>query len=141
MEVFPKLTIQPCPFSYLTGSYQASFVIALSILTSNTAGQTKKMLTSGIIWFGACVSNISSPFFWKANQSPGYRLGIGSILVANCLETLMFVLFFVLLRRENHRRDARQAAKLASGEVDIDANETTFQDMTDIQNPNFRYVY
>lgn len=101
------------------------------------------MLTSGIIWFGACVSNISSPFFWKANQSPGYKLGIGSILVANCLETLMFVLFFVLLRRENHKRDAAQAARAASGEVDDEqnGNDTAFQDLTDIQNPNFRYVY
>ena len=31
---------------YLTGSYQTSFVIALSLITSNTAGQTKKTLTS-----------------------------------------------------------------------------------------------
>jgi hypothetical protein len=31
---------------YLTGSYQTSFVICLSIITSNTAGQTKKILTS-----------------------------------------------------------------------------------------------
>lgn len=47
---------------YLTGSYQASFVIFLSVITSNTAGQTKKMLVSGTIWFGACVGNIASPF-------------------------------------------------------------------------------
>lgn len=31
---------------YLTGSYQTSFVICLSLITSNTAGQTKKTLTS-----------------------------------------------------------------------------------------------
>jgi hypothetical protein len=43
------------PLSYLTGSYQASFVISLSLITSNTGGQTKKMLVSGMIWFGACV--------------------------------------------------------------------------------------
>lgn len=47
---------------YLTGSYQASFVIFLSVITSNTAGQTKKMLVSGTIWFGACIGNIVSPF-------------------------------------------------------------------------------
>lgn len=35
---------------YLTGSYQASFVISLSLITSNTGGQSKKMITSGMIW-------------------------------------------------------------------------------------------
>lgn len=47
---------------YLTGSYQASFVLSLSLITSNTGGQTKKMLVSGMIWFGACIGNIVGPF-------------------------------------------------------------------------------
>lgn len=48
---------------YLTGSYQASFVLGLSLITSNTAGQTKKQLTSALIWLGACVGNISGMCF------------------------------------------------------------------------------
>lgn len=48
--------------SYLTGSYQASFVLSLSLITSNTGGQSKKMIVSGIIWLGACVGNIAGPF-------------------------------------------------------------------------------
>jgi hypothetical protein len=44
---------------YLTGSYQASFVLALSLITSNIGGMTKRMIISGIIWFGACVGNIA----------------------------------------------------------------------------------
>lgn len=35
---------------YLTGSYQASFVLSLSLITSNTGGQSKKMIVSGMIW-------------------------------------------------------------------------------------------
>jgi len=37
---------------YLTGSYQSSFVLSLSLITSNTGGQSKKMIVSGMIWFG-----------------------------------------------------------------------------------------
>lgn len=48
--------------SYLTGSYQASFVLSLSLITSNTGGQSKKMIVSGMIWLGACVGNIAGPF-------------------------------------------------------------------------------
>jgi hypothetical protein len=43
---------------YLTGSYQASFVLALSLITSNTGGQSKKMVVSGTIWAGASIGNI-----------------------------------------------------------------------------------
>ncbi|CAK5268117.1 unnamed protein product [Mycena citricolor] len=121
---------------YLTGSYQTSFVIALSIITSNTGGQTKKMLTNALIWFGACVGNIASPFFYHSNQAPTYHLGIGSMLVANILELCIFVVLRVILARENRKRE--QAA--ANGKV-VEENETTFKDLTDKQNPNFRYVY
>ena len=64
---------------YLTGSYQSSFVLALSLITSNTAGQSKKMIVSGAIWAGASIGNIVSPFFYLTEQAPKYQLGIGSL--------------------------------------------------------------
>jgi hypothetical protein len=124
---------------YLTGSYQASFVLALSLITSNVGGQTKKQLTSAIIWMGACVGNIAGPFFFKANQAPSYRLGIGAMLVANCIELLIFALFRVIFIWENKKRD-QLAAENKSDAVPSD-NQTAFADLTDRQNPNFRYVY
>ncbi|PVF94513.1 MFS general substrate transporter [Serendipita vermifera] len=124
---------------YLTGSYQASFVLALSLITSNVGGQTKKQLTSAIIWMGACVGNIAGPFFFKSNQAPSYRLGIGAMLVANCIELLIFALFRAIFIWENKKRD-RLAAENKSGAAPSD-NQTAFADLTDRQNPNFRYVY
>lgn len=37
----------------LTSSYQTTFVLSLSLITSNTGGQTKKMIVSAMIWLGA----------------------------------------------------------------------------------------
>jgi len=37
---------------YLTGSYNASFVLVLSILTANTAGHTKKVVMNAMIFLG-----------------------------------------------------------------------------------------
>ncbi|GFZ50229.1 hypothetical protein JCM24511_07985, partial [Saitozyma sp. JCM 24511] len=117
---------------YLTGSYQASFVIFLSVITSNTAGQTKKMLVSGTIWFGACVGNIASPFFYKTDQAPTYHLGIGSLLVANCLELGLFIAFRYAFIWENKKKQRR----LANGEFSQRSiNATAFADLTDKQNP------
>lgn len=122
---------------YLTGSYQASFVIALSLITSNVGGQTKKQLTSAIIWMGACVGNIAGPFFFKSNQAPGYRFGIGAMLVANCLELLLFFVFRFVFIWENKKKDRLAKERKLQGiedEVPSD-HQTAFADLTDRQNP------
>ncbi|KAH8883000.1 MFS general substrate transporter [Thozetella sp. PMI_491] len=126
---------------YLTGSYQASFVIFLSVITSNTAGQSKKMIVSGMVWFGACVGNIVSPFFYITNQAPNYPLGIGSLLLANCLELMLFFIFRYAYKWENRRKERQRALLRERGEEEVTLNATAFMDMTDKENPNFEYCY
>lgn len=128
-------------YSYLTGSYQASFVLSLSLITSNTGGQSKKMIVSGMIWFGACIGNIASPFFYKTNQAPSYRLGIGSLLTANCIEVLLFVVLRYAFIMENKYKQRLREDLNGSGSDTTALNSTAFRDMTDKQNPNFVYVY
>ncbi|KAI5899790.1 MFS general substrate transporter [Schizophyllum commune H4-8] len=149
---------------YLTGSYQASFVLGVSLITSNVAGQTKKQIASAMIWLGACVGNIGGPFFYRSQDAPEYRLGIGSMLVCNCLEVLIFIVFRLYFIAENRRRDRLQAKTTAeevaenteskvaktiaeskavvemTEEVDgarganVDINATAFADLTDFEN-------
>ncbi|KXJ91625.1 allantoate permease [Microdochium bolleyi] len=127
---------------YLTGSYQASFVISLSLITSNTGGQSKKMIVSGMIWFGACIGNIASPFFYKSEQAPSYPLGIGSLLVANCIELALFFVFRFAFKWENKRKETQREQLRRNGEAEADTlNSTAFTDLTDKENPNFTYVY
>ncbi|KAF2017922.1 MFS general substrate transporter [Aaosphaeria arxii CBS 175.79] len=129
---------------YLTGSYQASFVIGLSLVTSNTGGQSKKMIVAGMTWFGSCVGSISSPFFYKSDQSPRYPLGIGSLLVANCLELALFFVFRYAFIWENKCKEKQREHLRAQGIVSDDSdglNATAFQNLSDKENPNFVYVY
>ncbi|KAK7988487.1 hypothetical protein PG989_008802 [Apiospora arundinis] len=127
---------------YLTGSYQASFVISLSLITSNTGGQSKKMIVSGMIWFGACIGNIASPFFYKTEQAPSYPLGIGSLLVANCIEFFLFFVFRYAFKWENKRKEQhREQLRAAGNDITNDLSATGFTDLTDKENPNFVYVY
>ncbi|KAI1307201.1 major facilitator superfamily domain-containing protein [Xylaria venustula] len=125
---------------YLTGSYQASFVLFLSVLTANTGGQSKKMIVNGMIWLGACVGNISSPFFYKSEQSPRYTLGIGSLLVANFLELALFFVFRYVFMWENKRKAKQRDRMLQDGGLET-LNQTAFKDLTDKENPNFEYIY
>jgi len=66
---------------YLTGPYNAAFVMILSLQTANTAGHTKKVVTNAVLFLGYCTGNIAGPFFYKTDQSPTYELGIWSMIV------------------------------------------------------------
>ncbi|KAK5012369.1 hypothetical protein LTR39_004186 [Cryomyces antarcticus] len=125
---------------YLTGPYNAAFVMILSLTTANTAGHTKKVVTNAVLFLGYCTGNIAGPFFYKTAQAPGYSLGIWSMIVSHLIEVCVVLALRFLLSRENHRRDALQAAQ-EGGLEGRDLDATAFGDMTDKENPNFRYIY
>ncbi|KAK5636313.1 hypothetical protein RRF57_012025 [Xylaria bambusicola] len=111
---------------YLTGPYNAAFVMILSLQTANISGHTKKVIVG--------------PFFFLTNQAPYYELGIWSMIVSHLIEVLLIITFWILLRRENERRDKIQAA-MEGGLECRDLDTTAFADMTDKENLNFRYIY
>lgn len=144
---------------YLTGPYNAAFVLILSLVTANTAGHTKKVVTNAFIFLGYCTGklaktrshtqsshlltrdtpgNIAGPFFFKTEQAPEYPLGIDSMIFCHLTELAVVVVFRILLSWENKRRDRKL---LEQSEEQPDSDETAFKDMTDRENPNFRYVY
>ncbi|TGO32876.1 hypothetical protein BHYA_0282g00070 [Botrytis hyacinthi] len=142
---------------YLTGPYNASFVLLLSVLSANTAGHTKKILTNATLFVGLCVGNISGPFFYKSSQAPKYQLGIWSMIVAHLAEAVLIIILRFLLKRENEKRDLQQGIDVASGVREgrgdefadedeeerrrRDLDETAFADLTDRENENFRYIF
>lgn len=134
---------------YLTGSYNASFVLILSILTANTAGHTKKVVTNAMIFLGVCAGNIAGPFFYKTEQAPTYPLGMWSMIVSHLAEIALLLSLRFLLWRENCRRDRIQGILRDDGQVDADVaaarqrdlDATAFNDLTDKENLNFRYIY
>jgi MFS family permease len=46
---------------YLTGPYNAAFVLILSLVTANTGGHTKKVLTNALMFLGYCVGKWEFP--------------------------------------------------------------------------------
>ena len=98
---------------------------------------------------GACVGNIAGvssslhrrlssrlpstlqPFFYKTDQAPKYNLGIGSLLVANCVELALFIVFRYAFIWENKKK-AKARENVVTSESE--RNATAFQDLTDKQN-------
>ncbi|KAI5799885.1 MFS allantoate transporter [Geopyxis carbonaria] len=120
---------------YLTGPYNASFVLILSLQIGNVAGHTKKVVTNAVLFLGYCIGNIAGPFFFKKSQSPTFSLGIAAMIFCHCAELITVLVLRNLLAWENRKRD-----KLQEG-IERDLDSTAFADMTDRENLNFRYVY
>ncbi|KAF2805001.1 putative allantoate permease [Mytilinidion resinicola] len=121
---------------YMSYFYLGPYIVALGINTANTAGHTKKVTTNALIFIAYCVSNIIAPQFFKAEQAPLYPLGMGAILGSYVLSLITIAMYCGHCKWENTRRDRVDLAKDARVHADTD-----FKDLTDKQNPHFRYVF
>ncbi|KUL85747.1 hypothetical protein ZTR_08472 [Talaromyces verruculosus] len=122
-------------FGIIVGLIAAVFLYTLPLDALHT-GHTKKVTVNAMMFVSYCVSNIIGPQFFKTSEAPLYPLGTGAILGSYVLSLMNISAYMFVCWRENKRRDAYDAA---AGE--IVHHDTDFRDMTDKQNPHFRYVW
>ncbi|KAK2053012.1 major facilitator superfamily transporter [Colletotrichum caudatum] len=123
---------------YIMISFWACSGLALSLVTRNVAGQTKKgvVITSNFVFWA--VGNSIGPQIFRSRDAPRYFLALAIIL--GCFSLLAIVLF--LLRAYYMWQNKLRDGKIARGEVVADTTHThAFEDMTDKEDVNFRYVY
>ncbi|KAJ5214834.1 major facilitator superfamily domain-containing protein [Penicillium chermesinum] len=113
------------------------FSMALTTLSSNIAGYTKKQVTSALLFTGYCVGNIIGPQTFKSSEAPGYHSAYIAMLVGYVVKLLCIVSLYLYMYLENKRRD-KQA--LEEGVSEEDAVENGMLDQTEIENKGFRYV-
>lgn len=65
------------------------------------------------------------------------------MIVSHLLEVVVVALLWIWLKRENRRCDDLQnrTGSVNGGGSSFDADLLAFSDMTDKENPNFRYIY
>ncbi|SCU86044.1 LAMI_0D00166g1_1 [Lachancea mirantina] len=122
--------------AYLLYVAPVSFICVLSIISSNTLGYTKKWTVSSINLVSYAASNLAGPQTFIAKQAPNYSGAKIAMVVcyAGCVVTLSAL--YVLNIYENKRRDRIQAEKGPSDNIE----NLEFADLTDKENPNFRYA-
>ncbi|RDW62394.1 MFS allantoate transporter [Coleophoma cylindrospora] len=126
---------------YLTALYTASFAMCMSLVTANVGGSTKRTTVNALFFISYCAGNIIGPFAFKSNEAPTYRSGIIAVLVGYCVEIVVLVLFAVYLAWCNKKKEQHL---VDTGKVNASYEEqavTAFRDLTDIENPFFRYTY
>lgn len=100
---------------------------------SNVGGYTKRTTATAFVFLAYCIGNIIGPHGFIGSEAPIYQTGCK--LIIGCVAgqvVIAIALRFVLIRR-NRLRDAQ-------GPVIEDEN-AVLQDLTDFENPNFRYSY
>lgn len=117
---------------YCTQFFCAQGNMIISLITRNIAGQTKKGMTMTLVFIGWSVGNLIAPQIFQEKDAPRYLPGfIVHIAIYGVYIALVLVTRFVLMGR-NRRKES------VTGEI---SHELAFEDLTDTENPNFRYVY
>ncbi|ETN42085.1 uncharacterized protein HMPREF1541_04024 [Cyphellophora europaea CBS 101466] len=125
---------------YIVGAYVASLVLALQLPATNVGGYTKRVTATAFVFLAYCIGNIIGPHAFLAHEAPIYQTGCkvilscaaGQIALALCLRML-------LIWRNKKRNQAAAAAGIDPGAVETE--EEALEDLTDKQNPKFRYSY
>ncbi|EPE06879.1 allantoate permease [Ophiostoma piceae UAMH 11346] len=118
-------------------SYWAPYVLSTSLNIANVSGHTKKITANAMFFIGYCVGNIIGPQVFRAKDAPDYKHGYMGILASLVVASVCIVIYGLLCRLDNMKRDKKEAAAVeASGPVD-----NAFSDKTDKEKRDFRYHY
>lgn len=128
---------------YMTMPLHPQFCLNLSLVSRNTAGQTKRSVVTAMSFIGWAAGNAVGPQLFQAKDAPYYRPAFIAQLACYAAQIVLFLCLRVWLMTENRRK--RIACNRAAGRPD-DADDVidtsmAFHDLTDRQNINFRYSY
>ncbi|KAH9822856.1 MFS general substrate transporter [Teratosphaeria destructans] len=121
---------------YIMGSFVASLVLALQLPATNVGGYTKRVTATAVVFLAYCAGNIIGPHAFLASEAPLYQTGIKTCLSCGCGQVGLAFALRALLMYRNKRRDREQGGASAGDDVD-----EVMEDLTDFQNPKFRYSY
>lgn len=118
------------------GSFVASLVLALQMPANNVAGYTKRVTATCVVFLAYCVGNICGPHAFLAAEAPVYQTGCKFIIACAVIQVVIVFALRALLIRRNKKRDAEFGVV-----SDMDTSEEMIEDLTDFENPRFRYSY
>jgi hypothetical protein len=123
---------------YIVLSFWAAQTLSMSMLARNVAGQTKKSTTVAMNFVAWCVGNAIGPQVFLTRDAPRYFIAFATHL--GCYVVLVLVMAYLRFNfvSRNNKKD-RLVSQVAEARDDHLVH--AFDDLTDIENPNFRYVY
>ncbi|KAL2817901.1 putative MFS allantoate transporter [Aspergillus cavernicola] len=124
-------------------AFSANFPLTMTMITSNTAGFTKKSTVTAVVFVAYCAGNIVGPQIMFAREAPDYPSGFAGMLVSFAFSAIVTILLRFYCIWENYKRDAATVAvgDLAEDGAPVPSASLNLMDKTDREMPQFRYVY
>lgn len=143
---------------YLTSFYPGISPLIYSWSGQNTGGDTKRKVTTSILFVGASTGNIIGPLLFKPAEKPRYSRGLRSNLALFCAIVVLVLLAMAYIKILNRKHAARrvQMGKSAvvvdlsmektaeneeAGETNAGVGDKAFDDITDLKNEDFIYLF
>ncbi|KXT14426.1 hypothetical protein AC579_8356 [Pseudocercospora musae] len=126
---------------FITVPYVLALFLAWTLIPSNVAGRTKKTIISSATFVGYCVGNMAGSQIFKSKDAPRYVPGTVGACVCLGLEFVLICSWRLYYVWQNKKRDRAAAASgLSNEEQERIGREMGENNMTDLQNPHFRYT-
>jgi hypothetical protein len=114
-------------------SFGGAYALLMGLQIANTAGYTKRSVTSSGIFMAWCLGNFTGPLLFKKKDAPVYGPGFAVVVAGSAAAVVLAVVYRVVCTWENRRRD-RMGTREAFDHAYND-------DLTDNMNKQFRYVW
>lgn len=138
---FCLMAFDPNKYAQLAGYLLYSLlplisICCLSSIASNVAGHTKKVTVNAVFLVGYCVGNLIGPQTFIESQEPDY-VGAKIAMVVSVIAMVVFVVaLWVSMEIDNRVKDKSNQGAEEVEEID----NKEFADLTDKENPLFRYT-
>jgi len=127
---------------FMTATNNINGLLLWMHVPSNVGGRTKKSAVSSIMFIAYCVGNAGGSQFFLAKDAPRYIPALIACSICLGLEFVFILTWRFYLAYQNYSRDkAAEAAGLNSEQVKELGAINGENDLTDRQNPHFRYDY
>ncbi|OJJ33604.1 hypothetical protein ASPWEDRAFT_87366, partial [Aspergillus wentii DTO 134E9] len=124
---------------YITLSFWSAQNLALSMVSRNIAGATKKSTVVAATFISWAVGNAIGPQVFLSWDAPRYLIAFGVHLGCYAVMTCCVIFLRFYLKRQNDKKDEILRARgLDTADPNLDH---AFDDITDQENLNFRYIY
>lgn len=121
---------------FMTVVFVITLFMAWTLIPSNTAGRTKRTLTSSFTFVGYCVGNMCGSQIFKSSDAPRYLPGTVGCAVCFGLQFFLIVSWRLVYMSRNRKTRRRLAAEGISEEERIARGKALGEkDMTDFENP------
>jgi predicted MFS family arabinose efflux permease len=125
---------------YLVNAITGTLTVIYQWTMANVAGHTKRTIAAALIAGSFSIGNIIGPQTFQARDAPGYHQAKIAVMATQAGGAVIAIVLFGYYIWANKQKDKHQAVE--GGLAASIGDENIFwENLTDKENLNFRYVY